>query len=235
MAPTGVVGLKDIHDLRLQLEEVTEQLERGPRQIAARQKALEKTKAELEARRLELKQQRMLADQKNLQLKSNESKIHDLQGKLNAAVSNREFDALRSQIAADQMANSVLEDEILEALEQTDVMQGKIKDSERDVAEAEAEIAKFADTIKQAEPDLKRRAAEIESRIAELEKILPADIVPTYRRLVQNYGARALSAVHGTACGECYVGQRPQTIMDLRAGKFIFCTCGRLMYLVEDK
>ena len=97
----------------------------------------------------------------------------------------------------------------------------------------EAETASLADSIKQAEPGLKRRAEELEAQIVEVEKFLPADIVPQYRRLVQNYGASALSPVQGKACGECYVAQRAQTIVELRSGKCIFCTCGRLMYLVE--
>jgi uncharacterized protein len=233
MISTGMTGLKELHDLRLQLEEVTGQIEKGPRQFASRQAALAKKKAEAEAMRARLTQQKMKADQKNLQLRSNESKIHDLGGKLNAAASNREFDALKHQIEADKMANSVLEDEILEILDGCDAMQGEIREFEREVAAYEAETASLVDSIKQAEPGLKRRAEELEAQIAEAEKILPNDILPQYRRLVQNYGASALSPVQGKACGECYVSQRPQTIVELRAGKCIFCTCGRLMYLVE--
>lgn len=233
MSPNST-GLKQIHDLRLRLQDVTEEAQRGPRQIAARQQLLEKKKTELEARRAKLKLLKVAADQKNLQLKTNEAKIHDLQGKLNAAASNREFDALKSQIAADKMANSVLEDEILEALEGCDVNQREIKDFEQEIANAEAELAKFVASVKQREPDLKAEAAALEAQLADVEKILPPEIIPQYRRLVQSYGARALSPVRGTACSECYVGQRQQTIVELRSGKFVFCTCGRLMYLAES-
>lgn len=234
MTPNGA-GLKEIHDLRLRLQDVTDELNRGPRQIAARQQLVDKKKAELEARRTKLKHLKVAADQKNLQLKTNEAKIHDLQGKLNAAASNREFDALRSQIAADTMANSVLEDEILEALEGCDAAQQEITAFEAEIATVEAELAKFSAEVKQREPDLKAQAAEMDAKVTDIEKILPGDILPQYRRLVQSYGARALSPVHGTACGECFVGQRQQTIVELRAGKMIFCTCGRLMYLADDK
>lgn len=226
--------LKEIHDLRLRLQEVTGEIERGPRQIAARQQLLDKKRNELDVRRTKLKQLRVAADQKNLQLKSNEAKIHELRGKLNAATNNREFDALRTQIAADTMANSVLEDEILEALDGCDTMQREIKEFEQEVATAEAELEKFSAGIRQREPDLKAQAATLEAQVTDIEKFLPPEVVPQYRRLVQSYGANALSPVRGTACGECYVGQRQQTIMELRAGKLIFCTCGRLMYLATE-
>lgn len=233
MSPNGA-GLKEIHDLRLRLQDVTDELERGPRQIAARQQLLEKKKAEVDVRRTKLKHLKVAADQKNLQLKTNEAKIHDLQGKLNAAANNREFDAFRTQIAADKMANSVLEDEILEALEGCDAELREIKELEQVAANVEAELAKFTANVKQREPDLKTQKAAMEAQVGDIEKVLPPEVIPQYRRLVQSYGARALSPVHGTACGECFVGQRQQTIVELRAGKFIFCTCGRLMYLAED-
>jgi len=233
MSPNGL-KLKEIHELRLRLQEVTGEIDRGPRQIAARQQLLDKKRAELEGLKTKLKQLRVAADQKNLQLKTNEAKIHDLQGKLNAATSNREFDALRTQIAADKMANSVLEDEILEALDGCDAMQKEIKQFEQDVVAAEGELEKFSTAVRQKEPDLKAQAAELEKQITNIETILPGEILPQYRRLVQSYGANALSPVRGTACGECYVGQRQQTIVELRAGKFVFCTCGRLMYLAGE-
>ena len=49
--PSPATGLKEIHDLRLRLQELTDEIERGPRQIAARQKLLEKKKTDLEDRK----------------------------------------------------------------------------------------------------------------------------------------------------------------------------------------
>ena len=88
---------------------------------------MDKKKEELETLRGKLKQSKMSADQKNLQLKSSEGRIYDLNGKLNIAANNREYEALRSQIAADTMAKSVLEDEILEAVEKVDAAQIDVK------------------------------------------------------------------------------------------------------------
>ncbi len=62
---------------------------------------------------------------KQLQLREREARIKDLQVKLNTCSSNREYQALKEQIAADQQANSVLSDEILEALERIDVLQAE--------------------------------------------------------------------------------------------------------------
>ena len=86
----AAAGLKRLHELHLRLQEVQQQLEHGPRQVKARQQILTKKQAEVDALKAELKLVRVLADQKNLQLKTNESKIADLRVKLNQATSNRE-------------------------------------------------------------------------------------------------------------------------------------------------
>ena len=62
----------------------------------------------------------LACDAKQLQLRSREDKIKDLDAKLKTAASNREFSLLKEQIAADKQANEVLSDEILEGLEYID-------------------------------------------------------------------------------------------------------------------
>lgn len=228
-------GMKQLHDLRLKLREISDLIERGPRQILARKQLVDKKKEELESQRTRLKQIKMAADQKNLQLKTSESRIYDLTGKLNAAANNREYEALRTQIAADTMAKSVLEDEILEALEKVDSAQIDVKKHEQELVGVEAELQKVTADVQAKEAGLKEQAAALQAQVAEAEQILPPDIVPQYRRLVQAYGADALAQVINKSCSECYVSVTAQVYLELRSGKVRFCTCGRLMYVAEDE
>lgn len=229
------VGMKQLHDLRLKLREISDELERGPRQIAARNQILDKKKDEVETLKTKLKQTKLAADQKNLQLKSSEARIYDLSGKLNTAANNREYEALRSQIAADTMAKSVLEDEILEALEKVDAVQIEVKKVELEQTKVEGEIQQLKAEVQAKEAGLKEQAAALEVQVAEAEKILPPDIIPQYRRLVQAYGANALAPVLNKSCSECYVSLTAQLFLELKSGKVKFCTCGRLMYVAEDE
>ena len=233
MSPT-CAGMKQLHDLRLKLREISDQLERGPRQIAVRKQSIDKKREELESQRSKLKQMKVAADQKNLQLKSSEGRIYDLNGKLNIAANNREYEALRSQIAADTMATSVLEDEILEALEKVDLVQVDAKKVEADIAVIEAEMQKLIVEVQAREAGLKEQAAALQTQVSEAEKILPSEIVPQYRRLVAAYGADALAPVINKSCSECYVSLTAQLYLELKSGKVKFCTCGRLMYVAEE-
>ena len=228
-------GLAELHQLHLACQEVQEQIDRGPRQLKARQQAIVQKQAELEAQKQKHKTLRMNADQKSLQLKSNEAKIGELRVKLNQASSNREFDIIRAQMEADTVANSVLEDEILDSLEKVDAAHLAIKKLEEEVASAKAEESRVAGQISAAQPGYQSRLAELQSAIANAEARLPGDIVVPYRRLVQAHGPAALAEVDGTACSSCYVNLPPQMVMHVRAGEPLFCkVCGRLLYMRRD-
>jgi predicted nucleic acid-binding Zn-ribbon protein len=224
-------GLQFLHDLHLKLKAVQEEIEKGPRLIKAKENSLAKRQAELEQAKARHMEQRKLADQKNLQLKTNETKLADLNVKLNMANTNREFDILKGQIAADKMANSVLEDEILDCMDQVDKLKSKIADAEKLVAEAKDDVRKMTDQVAAAEAGLQERAARLRLAVTESETVIPDDLRVTYRRLVGAHGADALASVENNVCTSCYVSLSPQQGVELRGGKFIFCiSCGKLMY-----
>lgn len=224
-------GLRDLHELHIQLRQVREQLERGPKQIRARRQHAERRQAEVDTHREELKHLKMAADQRSLQLKTNEAKIHELKIKLNSASSNREFDIMKAQIEADTMANSVLEDEILDALDKVDRMQATIAAAEEELAKAKSEEQRVVGEVESAEPQLRQRAEELEESLRLAERDLPSSIVEKYRRLVQAHGADALAAVENRACTSCYAILSPNAIVEINTGKTQFCkSCGRLLY-----
>lgn len=229
-------GFKDLHRLHTQLREVQGELDRGPRVLKARQQLIQQKQADLEAQKQKTKQLKMAADQKSLQLKTNEAKIADLRGKLNAAVSNREFDIIRSQIEADTVANSVLEDEILDALEKVDASQIAAHKLEEELAAAKADETRFAAETTAAEPGLKARLVELQVTLTTCESQLPAEVANKYQRLVVAYGADAMAIVDGAICSSCYVSLPPQMVVALKAGEILFCkTCGKLLYPGEGK
>ena len=120
--PTAVVSeiMRTLHRIHTQLSDLRARIAAGPRQIAAHTAQVEAAEAARTGVQEDVKKAKMSADQKQLQLKSAEAKIGDLNGKLNACKTNREYQTLRDQIAADRMATKVLEDEILESLERID-------------------------------------------------------------------------------------------------------------------
>ena len=227
-------ALRELHRIHTEIQRVRTELERGPRQVRAKQRLVENKTAEIEQLRGRLTQTRKNADEKGLQLKSNEAKLHNLQIKLNQATSNREFDAVKGQMDADTMANSVLEDEILEALEKVDALRTGIETAQKEKAALDADAEKFASNVAASEGDLKAELSRLESSLAVAEKIIPAGLMSDYKRLVQGHGASALAPIDGKACSNCMNTVTTQQSIDLRSGRFTFCrNCGRLLYQAE--
>jgi uncharacterized protein len=231
----ATAGLRQLHRLLLELRDVREELDRGPRQIRARQSLVEKAEAELAQKRKALAETRAAADRKSLDLRSKEAKIADLRVKLNTASTNREFDILRGQIDADVVANSVLEDEILEVLEGVDRLQTQIGEAERKIEQTRAELARKQDDVAASRPGLEAETLRLESRISEVDTFLTGDARLKYRRLVSAHGADALAPVDGKVCTSCYTSVTPQSRVMLNSGAIVFCSCGRLLYLPDSR
>lgn len=232
MATNNLEALRNLHELHRQLKEVRDELAKGPRLVRVKVQVVEQKQAELDGGKQDQKSLKMLADQKSLQLKSLEAKLGDLQGKLNQAATNREYDILRGQIEADTVAKSVLEDEILETFDKIEAAGRRVKELEEQLVQVKKDEAQMRDKVAAAEPGLNERRQKLEAAVAAAEEFLPAEPKLQYRRLVQAHGADAMSEVSGNTCSACYVTLPAQTVVALRTGEILFCkSCGKLMYV----
>ncbi|MHB8973968.1 MAG: zinc ribbon domain-containing protein [Pirellulaceae bacterium] len=229
-------ALRELHRIHRQITDLKSQLERGPRQVRVAEGLLDQLETALAAAKHALTQTRVLADDRQLQLRQREARIKDLQIKLNLCGSNREFQALKEQIAADEQANSVLSDEILEALERIDVLQAEFTTIHGDRDKA---IGGLATVRTETEEKMQRLGSELQRVTTELtqaERCLPADFKIDYDRISRARGEEALAQVEGETCGGCYQMLTAQTINDLLLSKPVFCkSCGALLYLPEDR
>lgn len=228
--------LRELHRIHRQLTDLREQSERGPKQIRASEANLARINDELAKQQAEAKAAKMRVDQKNLLLKSNEDKIENLKAKLNACGTNREYQALKDQIAADQMAGSVLADEILEGLEHIDEEQVKVGTKQKELAAAKEALAKAQKTVQDKAGLLAADIARLEGELTEVEAGLPGDFREMYVRVVKSKGDDAMAEIQGNFCGGCHRQLTPNILSEVSMAKAVFCkNCGRLIYLPEDR
>ncbi len=226
--------LRTLHRLHLQLTDLRERLDRGPRQIAIRQQNVLAREADLATLRESMKQARLLSDRKQLDLKTSEQRLVDWGMKLNACSSNKEFQTLKEQIAAAEMANSVLSDEILEGMERIDQLGEEV---ERAVANVEATVQEKEKICKKIEGEAESIHRDIErlsKELAEAEASLAGDFRGEYNRVIKAKGADGMADSDEGVCTGC--GQQITANMqnELLLSRPVFCkACGRLLYLPE--
>ncbi len=227
--------LRTLHRIHRQLTDLKDRRDNGPRQIRAGEAGIHQREEELNKLREELKTMRKTIDEKQLQMKSNEHKIKDLDTKLNQAASNREYQILKDQIAADKMANSVLEDETIEMMDQVDAFQPKIGEAEGLLRTTQEKVAANRKAVQAQAALIEGDIERLEGELLRTEEELPDEIRQAYQRLVRQRGEDALAEVREDACGGCCQQVPINMLANIRLSHPTFChTCGRLLYVAES-
>lgn len=223
--------VRRLHRLHEQLADVRGQLRRGPLQLKVAEQKVESIEQQIAEQQAELRKRRMLADQKQLQLASREAKLVDWEGKLNSATKDREFQAIKEQIAADRQANLVLSDEILEVMESLDDSHRLIASLQEQLQIVTKERDAFAEQLAARAVVLQAEQQRLEEDLAGTERQIPGDFAPDYRRMVAGRGEDAMAPLDGESCGGCYQIISPSLLDKLRLGQPVICTsCSRLLY-----
>jgi len=226
--------LREIHRILRQLSDLRGRLMRGPRMIQVSETAIQQVDADLAELKEKTLRTRMSADQKELQLKQREARIVDARAKLNAASSNREYQTLVEQIAADEQANSVLSDEILELLEKHSELTTQNKEMQEHRKKADADLEGIRQRVEAERGVIEADVTRLSQELAKVEENLPGDFLEHYRRLVKGRGEEALAPLDGECCGGCYTTITTQVLNELRMHKPVMCkSCGCILYLPE--
>jgi predicted nucleic acid-binding Zn-ribbon protein len=138
------------------------------------------------------------------------------------------------QIAAAEMAGSVLADEILEGMEKADVLEAAVAEVKARLDAGKNDLAKFRDTVAGEGQLVAGDITRLEADLAEAEKRLPTEFRDDYRRVIRGKGADGMAKMDAGVCEGC--GKQVTLNMQnhLLLGKPVFCTaCGRLLYPAE--
>jgi predicted nucleic acid-binding Zn-ribbon protein len=227
--------LRELHRIHQQLSDLNDRLARGPRQVAAVENQLAGAEQRLADTKEKHKRTRMNCDERELQLKQREGKVEDLRTKLNTCSTNKEFQTLKDQIAADVQANSVLSDEILELMEQTDVEAVVVAEHDAKVKASKEKLKEVKTKVDAERGGLESERERVAINLAAAEDTLPNDIKVEYRRIADARGEDVLAPISGECCGGCFQRLTPQTFNLLLMEKPVFCkACGCLIYMPED-
>ena len=196
---------------------------------------MDRAQASVDEAKEVLKRRRMTIDDKELSLKEREGRILDIRAKLNACSSNKEYQAFLEQIAADEQANNVLSDEILELMDKATEDETNVKSVEEQRDKANSDHAALQDKVNSEKGKLESEVARVTGELEEVESTLPGDVKVEYDRVVKGYGEDALAPVEDNVCGGCFQMITAQMLNELRLHRLVFCkSCGRILYEPEE-
>ncbi len=234
--PATASNLRDLHALHQRAKALKDRLASAPKTLATRKAVLAKRQGEVEAASKALKDAKARSKAKETQVQSMQAKTEDLRVKLNSVKKQVEYDAIRNQLAHDNLSISKIEDEILEAMTKADEQAAALAAQEAEVKKLAGEVDALAADISAKAEGQKAQLQEMEVALVEAEAFISEDQREQYRRNVKQRGADALAPIEHGACTGCFVSTTPQMLNELiNGGHLVFCkTCGRILYLEEE-
>lgn len=228
------VALGKLHVLLHQLADAEAALADGPRAVAIAERHASQVEAAIEQQKEVIKSNRKSADDLNLKLKTKESELAKLEGQLNTASSNKEYDIIKGQIESAKTKRSEIEETALAAMEEIDLAQARLKDLESELLIRRNETQSAKAEFDAQRPDLEKSVETTLAQIQEAEKVLPGEGKAAYKRLRNAHGAGALSAMEDGFCEACSTRVTNQDMVQIRMSDFISCSgCGRILYFRE--
>lgn len=225
---------REIHRLRRFGRDLQDGIDRYPRALKTQKGRVTHAEEQLKEAQDAIKKLKVTQHQKEVDLKARETQLDRSQKKLAEAGSQKEFDALNSEIAQGKEACGHLEEEILTLMGEIEERTAGLPKYEQDLATVREEYARFetAATAKKVEQEGLLKQALLD--LTEVEKRIPASLADQYHRCIKSKGADALSLVKNRVCSACSTAITNQQNISLQNNQFVTCnSCGRILYLGE--
>lgn len=205
-----------INNLKKEMEEVSRTLKESEERLT--QQVLQRKKLELDIEEI------------NLELARLQKQMRDIK-------TNREYDALVTEIANRKTKISESEEELLKTLAEIDELQDKVKEYKEKLVEVDKNnriqlesLGKEMDSIG---TKIKQKQDERRNISVRINKLMLA----TYERVKKVKGGAAVVAVKKRACSGCYKSLPPQKIQEIKKGEnLITCdSCGRILTWTDEE
>jgi predicted nucleic acid-binding Zn-ribbon protein len=201
--------------------------------IQKKQSRVQQKKADLSKFSDEVKSFQKTVHSKELDLKSIEAEINKLRLQMNQLKTNKEYNAMKTEIGGKEADKSVLEDEILRTMNGYEELLQRYKSLEKEVAQEELQLTELE---KQVEADIKtmdNEISELRKKHTDYAAQIDQDTLQHYSRLASHKDAVAVVEVVNQVCQGCFMSVTTQTLNKLMSGKELtFChSCGRILYL----
>ncbi|HUO10529.1 MAG TPA: hypothetical protein VM008_19650 [Phycisphaerae bacterium] len=226
---------RDLHQLRVGLDNVQKDQKRQQARIAQLNK-------ELEAQDLTHKKLQADINTRDLELKTRQEHIEKMRGSLNTTKTNKEYSAILVQISAEKAEVAKQETASLEVMQQAETLGKSIAALKEQIAADQQILAKIESEHAEKVAGLTSQIQSMEQRRAEAAKSVPRDALAQYDRVSQKYPGDALAPLEydendldSVSCGSCYMGLNVEHLNALRGRDAIRrCdSCSRILYLPE--
>ena len=229
--------LWELQKIDLELKSIKEERDRYPKEMKKldERQNIEKERIQKEKEKIELLEKERR--QKEGHLNAEQEKIKRAEGRMFEVKTNKEYQALLSEIEAIKEANSQEEEEVLQVMDEIDELRKKLSKREKEVAitleKIEGEEKVIQERIAQGDLALKRQTERREA----LSKQLDSNLFKLYNTLKEKRQGVGVVNVKNETCQGCFVNIPPQMYIEVQRNRdLIRCpNCNRILYWDGDR
>lgn len=168
---------------------------------------------------------------KELEIRSNKDKIDKYKNQLLTIQTNKEYKALNSEVSHLESANTAIDDEIINLMEEEATIRAEKETDNVTQQKAENELKANEEILKQKINAVDKDIIEIRSKRNALAKGLSTPMVRRYAALIKNKNRKAVVFNENGTCSGCHYKIRPQMLIEIREGNNVLnCeSCGRML------
>ena len=228
--------------IRLQQLENTATEARGQLEdIPARLEALERALAEhaevVEAANLALNEQRTSRATLEKNVAEVEGRLNRFKEQLMSVKTNKEYQAMQTEIAVGEKEVRRLEDQLLERMLEADALSQDVIQAQQRLAEEQTRVDTGREHIEQERAALQAQLETFDLERSKVTEQLPSQAMSLFELLARERKGVAVVEAKLGRCTSCQVRLRPQLFNDVRLNSaLIQCeSCQRILYFAEHQ
>jgi uncharacterized protein len=231
---SGIDKLKELQAVDVEVRRYEILLKRGPERLAEVTQAQASAKQRETAHRQAIREAQKEVDRKELDLKSREAEIEKLNVQLNTIKTNKEYSLIKLKIEGLKADNSLLEEEILDAIGKVDALKAEIPRFESELAATEAERGRISAEVEKEMSGVREKLAGLREARGGIATQVRSDVLEKYERILRGKeDAKALALVRDQTCQGCYMSVTTHELtLIMKNTDLVLCrSCSRILYL----
>ncbi|MEM0982627.1 MAG: hypothetical protein AAGI17_01610 [Planctomycetota bacterium] len=234
--------LLSVYRVDEQIKGLKSRLNAAERFLGEQERAAQDLGSQSQAIDGQLRQLKAAAAEAEGEARALDEKINELRERMGVSKTNKEYQALLTEVNTFKDRKSERETQAVEMLEKIETLTSQREDLTGKLNErSEMKGVAMTDRDKRAE-EIREKLAELEGQRSELASDVPDRVLQSYEQLVERLGDEAMAAMeiqdrrrHEYTCGACMMAVPMEAMSSLLShGNITNCvSCGAILYLEE--
>jgi predicted nucleic acid-binding Zn-ribbon protein len=225
-----------LQQLDTELRTLGNKLSQIPCRIDDLKKAAAAIKGELDQAKVASTEHKKQYKLSEVELKAAEEKIAGYSVQLYSAKTNEQYKAFLKEIEGQKKLKNSIEDRMIALMEETEVLDRKVKENEKKSAELDVETASKTQLLGNEQKELEAAIATRREQRDATSAAIPPDLLKRYERVRASKGGIAVATVRKERCSGCLSPIPAQRILEVdRQDRLYLCeACGRILIVAQE-